>query len=303
MVFYSCVNEQVGVGRSYTEEYKSIILRECVFTRNSEFSDDGGVMKLFDCKLEVYDSAFYSCSSLKIGGAIYLYRGSAIIEKTCVSRCFAKNQHFAYLSASGGEKLSMLSIFNTSFQTIGNTVIECQMGIQVFSNNNLSRNYCEQIVGPKMNSMSSISFRFSLFENNVAKTGVVLYFISASKGKTIDNNNFINNTSPSQGVVYSTHSDTELTVYRCIFINNTGFVFCVGFGSMIVNECPVYHKTGWHSGKVTFANTLSTLEDPPIYSYYYSRICEIPVVSINSTKNSVSKESWMRFWVVFVYFQ
>jgi len=265
-----CNKEMLNNGRSY--EDKDIEISNCFFSRSSVFSGSGGVIYVNGGSfvLNIYDSMFYNSSSTVFGGAISFNSKSSFLRMTCANRCSAQYQHFANLVALDVNEVEYLSVTLCSYTTSGYIPYRLCTANKSVTNTNNSMNCANQVSGMSFEYTSFTSI-YNNYAYNNASDGICLKFDSC-QGKEMFSN-FIQNNSPSFGVVYVTNS-ASCRIENCVFAMNYKTLFNIGYGSLRVYHSFINHS--WTMSVlttvITFNNTF-TMGETLQFTLYGSYFC------------------------------
>jgi len=288
-----CINQDIDKGRSYDKHQttETIQIINCFFLRHSEQNFFGGVIYVSDGTYDIIleSCMFANCSSSERGGAIYVNTQNFEMQKVCANGCYASNyQHFAFVESKKKNYIEYLSFSYCSPRKIGEVSVGLSLGNQIFDNVNCSMNNAQRISGLSSFSSNSLSSSGSTFVSNSVSSGTIVQ--SSQKPGTITFANFINNFSPSYGII-TVVDYGSLSLMYCIFKQNQKDLFCISIGSIEVSDSFISH-----AGYTTLTRN-NSLTDYPSYEmkYYKTYFCDeqtpqIPSITINPTK-SPSNES------------
>ena len=261
-----CESESIGKGRSYYN--KNINISDCLFSRSSSYSGNGGVIYVYGgtYSMNVNYSMFYNCVCSSYGGAIFFSSSYSSLRMICANSCSCGDSyegHFAYLQASQVNQVEYLSVSNCSHSTSGWFSIRLIYGYQRVDNTNSSMNNAVRVSSICIWSPSTFTSSHCTFSNNKASSHICIYFESYSGTISMSYVNIVHNDSPSFGVVYVSGAGSRKMMY-CVFKNNHNYLFCVFQGSLEVSHSFIYHSASFStstaastSNNNSFINTIT----------------------------------------------
>ena len=276
-------------GVMYADVISDIKIQNCSFQNNT--SDQyGGVIVIsesthvsynaynlssrVDVSLSIHTCNFFN-NRAQIGGAIYLYNSSAIIN---ISDSTFQHNEARLIGGTVASDASSSLVFHSSYFAFNTAK---RGGVMSIHNNstvhikdcNLEQNTAHDSGGTVLAELSStVVFQSSSFINNSAnggKGGVVMVLNSMVR---ISDSTFSNNSATSGGVLYAQMS-SFITIQRSYFINNKvarsgTVVTLIGTSMMTVVEGAfIENKAGLEGGAIKARNQSSITITNSIFSH------------------------------------
>ena len=254
-----CQNETIDQGRSYI--ICNINISHCFFLRFSYYSHYGGIIYISGGSYaqNIFFTTFLSCLASN-GGAIYFSsKSSSLIKMACISKCYAQENHFAYVESSKTNQIEYLSISQCTNITTGKHVIKLWFGDQKFDNSNSSFNNVEEFSGISLIYPSISSCSFCSFAFNNAKQSCCIELIYESG--LIQYSNIICNNSPDHGGII-TISESSYQMSYCIFSKNLDSLFNVQSGNLEIMNSFIFHE-----GILSISTPVSVYNNNNSFSY------------------------------------
>ena len=293
-----CDRENIDQGRSYVD--RSINISNCIFSRTSIYSGDGGVIYVYggSYSMNLNYSVFYKCACSNNGGAIYYYSSNSFLRMICANRCYcgASSYYlFAHLGASQMNHVEYLSVSYSSDTAYGFFPIYMSSGDQQVDNTNSSLNNVLAYSGIDVYSPSSFTSTHCTFSNNKVSDSICIYFYSTSGMISMSYANIVHNNSPSMyGVILVEGVGSRKLMY-CIFYCNQNFLFCVLTGSLEVSHSFIDHSSSSFSSRaVSITNNSLTLRMTYQIQFFNSLHCYADIPFIESKKQNTIDQTYTK---------
>jgi len=307
-IFSVCESERLDQGRSYSQN--NINISNCIFTRYSLYSGNtgdatyygsagcGGVIFIDggSFSMSVYDSSFFNCVASSDGGAIFFHNSPySLLKNVCGNRCSCGITSYYNFGMIGGKvynNADLCSVIQCSpYEGNGEQTAFFYNGQQKINSINTTNNRVRKHSGMAFWNIETRTVRFSSLVNNVATQGGCLCqgqneFYSGR----LEFSNFVNNSSPSYGVVYTHYGRQFLS--NCIFNMNRITLFFWQYGSISVEDSYIDHdySIGQYTKLECVVFTKSNTYDFTFYLCIDQTIRDTPVNTMNqSPKNTLDQ--------------
>ena len=227
----------------------SYLIENCYFERLNTFVERGGVFYFYNIFVDliIKSTIFFSCSSLKHGGAIYLNsidnKSSYQFFFSCAYECYSHIYHmFGYFHLSGNStneinQLSLIKCYKEN--TNGNEIIFLVGSIQNVNFLNSSNH--------KVNSYSAfltqnpLIFRgnFWTINNNTANSFPTIY-LYLNYNNILKYINIVSNNVGLNGIIY--HKEGNYSFLNSVFYLNKGNLFFSTNGYLEIINCMINHN-------------------------------------------------------------
>ena len=276
-----------------------IDIKNCVFKRiNSLKSGNGGIILVenFETQMKIKDTLFYDCSCDNNGGAIFFdsnfLSSSCTIEKVCAYNCYTTpNNSYQFglirVKKSFENKITIrdLSLSKCGNQSQGYCSLDLGYGNISVSNTNSSNNYNieRSIFGIYLPEIFEVIF--SNFKNNKDLDGKNLLLEISTNKSTISFSNFIENDSPSNGVVFIDEYG-YCVISHCVFNLNNNVLFNGFKGTLEISQNYIYHFEEKYIGIITLFNNFHTLTSTLEINNFKTVLCFDPIPLKIENENS-----------------
>ena len=264
---------------------QNINMKDCLISMIS--SESGGAIYISGgYNLNINDTTFFDCFSLRDGGAIWFQNGlNPQLFRICALYCRTSSEYnfqFSYFSTIYSQVFDLISISKCNNNTIGYTTLTIQSENQNLFNSNISYNNNIRISGIYFYNPVNMLNNFCTFYNNTVRDYWCIYLqfntVTISKSNII-----LNNTN--YGVVFVTNSGNYI-LNECFFDKNKDILLFVDSGTLELINC--YYLTGSFSTSGLVSNTLiHSITHIYQHSTYFTYYCSINnISSIFSKRNN-----------------
>jgi len=295
----NCINQNISIGRSYTDS--SIGIESCFFVRTQQLSGSGGVVYVSggSYTMSINMTMFHYCTCSAIGGGIYFSSKEVFMNRICANRCGAGNYHHFSLIGSSIDEWSYISVsycdtmsgYHTMSFYEGNHTVKNM-------NSSLNKNYYGPGYHPQF---TTTDFRFCTISNNIATGALCIHYRHGIAQMMYFN--VVNNNSPSYGVVSLYENLATVYIDSCILYGNSDTLFYSSAGPLIIQNSYISHSGTILSGTVTISNNNTYTHIPSIIIHHFSSLycnadnpitspCRSPHNTILSTIEYTIKETY-----------
>ena len=317
------INDYPSNLRAYEDLNSYFKISFCDFIRSTIFSNGGGgaiSIQEKECYLLISYCLFYSCSTLNSpGGAIFFLcstvKSNISIFATCGYYCSIQDTSsygiFARIELKTSNfdliKLEFVSINKCSYSSsISKGSISLNNGNQIIKNLNSSGNLAIIQSGICFGYPDSLTSKYCTFFGNYVSHSIIIDLYGSCLN-SLSYLNFVENNSPSYGIIYVSQYCLCSFNY-CIFKNNYNNLFFSNdlYGAKIfINNSKIIHSSSLNSGSVFFY--FNSTENTNTFSivHFKHSFCnaDIPLTLINSIlRKKIIPIYFLNFLTIFFYY-
>ena len=190
-------NDELISKHLYIYEYGSVVsIRKCTFYNCVSEDDNGGgaYIRVTSGGVDISQSGFTQCKSLKKSGAFYVSSKKLQIEKTCISTCTASDYDAFYFYGVPESTIDIKTsyIYNMNPDALATAAIYIDSTIDSIQNSNFTHFHKNGIKTQiELCEYTSLSMRYNLFSELTGTS--ILYFHNFKSDSPISYLNFVKN--------------------------------------------------------------------------------------------------------------